>query len=361
MHNTFDVGIVGAGVAGSSCAQVLGEAGVKVALFDHSHPREKPCGGLIEDRVIDEFDIPEELLENKIEWVLAERFKFRVRIPFEHSMFLVLRKNFDYYLLQRALNNKSVTFFAEKVTRVTKKGNNWILKTSKGGCIEVKALIGADGCPSLIRKYLLKPIHRQFLATTVGYNFYCPSSYIEKAFIKNTIETYYSREYVPEGGYIWIFPKKASINVGIGSIKNGQKLKRSLDKFMLLHPASKRLKILNGHFFAHLVPAIWKEDFFDIPCSGNNWALIGDAAGHVNPIGGAGIYYAMKGGMLCGSALLDGDLSHFEKHWRRDYGDELYYGARKALAFYSNFGFFLWLQYISKSLFNQLGRWIRQT
>lgn len=359
MH-TFDVGIVGAGVAGSSCAQVLGEAGVKVALFDYSHPREKPCGGLIEDRVVDEFNVPEELLENNVKWVLAERFKFRVKIPFDHPIFLISRRNFDYYLLKRALSNKSVTFFAEKVTHVGKRDGNWILKTNKSECVKVKTLVGADGCPSLIRKYLFKPIPRQFLATTVGYNFYCPSEYIERAFIKNTIETYYSHEYVPEGGYVWIFPKKTSINVGIGSIKNGKRLKKSMDKFMSSHPAAKRLKTLNGHFFAHSVPAIWKEDFFDMPCSGNNWALIGDAAGHVNPIGGAGIYYAMKGGTLCGLALLDGDINRFEKYWRRDYGNELYYGANKVLTFYSNFGFFLWLWYISKSLFNQLGRWIKQ-
>jgi flavin-dependent dehydrogenase len=49
----FEVGIVGAGVAGSCCAQVLGKEGIKVAIFDHSHPREKPCGGLIDYRIVD--------------------------------------------------------------------------------------------------------------------------------------------------------------------------------------------------------------------------------------------------------------------------------------------------------------------
>lgn len=92
------------------------------------------------------------------------------------------------------------------------------------------------------------------------------------------------------------------------------------------------------------------KDFFDLPCSGTNWALIGDAAGHVNPIGGMGIYYAMKGGMFCGLAFLDGDLHLFERYWRREYGDELYYGAETVLKYYSNFGFFLWLLYIFENL-----------
>ena len=345
MPNTFEVGIVGAGVAGSSCAQVLGRAGVKVAVFDHSHPREKPCGGLIEDRVVDEFNIPEELLENEVRWILAERFKFRVKLLFEPSVFLVSRKDFDYYLLRKALENKSVAFFDEKVSQVTKRKNSWILKTNKDRCVKVEVLIGADGCPSFVRKCVLRPIPPQLLATTVGYDFPCSSKYVEKAFAKNTIEAYYSREYVPKGGFVWIFPKRKSINVGIGSMETGKKLKQSLDKFIFLHVAGKRLKILKGHFFAHLVPAIWLKDFYDFPCSGLNWALIGDAAGHVNPISGAGIYYAMKGGMLCGSAFLDGDLQLFERYWQKEYGNELYYGAKTFSKFYSNLGFFIWLQY----------------
>lgn len=350
MPSTFEVGIVGAGVAGSSCAQVLGRAGVKVAIFDHSHPREKPCGGLIDDRVVDEFNIPDDLLESEVKWLLAERFKFRVKLLFKPSWFLISRKDFDYYLLQRALKNKSVTFFDEKVSRLVKGQNRWTLKTSKGRCVAVKALIGADGCPSLVRKHVLRKISPQFLATTVGYDFPCSRRFVEKTFAKNTIEAYYSHKYVPKGGFIWIFPKRTSINVGIGSLETGKKLKQSLDTFMLLHPAAKRLKLLEGHPFAHLVPAIWMKDFFDFPCSGMNWALIGDAAGHVNPIGGMGIYYAMKGGMLCGMAFLDGDLHLFERYWQREYGDELYYGAETVLKFYSNSGLFLWLLYIFENL-----------
>jgi geranylgeranyl reductase family protein len=353
--DNFEVGIVGAGVAGSTCAKVLGRAGVTVALFDPSHPREKPCGGLVENRVVEEFDVPEELLQNEIKWLLAERFKFRVKLNYRPSMFLISRKDFDYYLLQRALKNESVTFFDEEVSQVTKDGNTWILRTNKDRCVKVKVLIGADGCPSFVRKYIFRPITSQFLATAVGYNFSCPSKYIEEAFAKNTVEAYYSHEYVEKIGFVWIFPKRTSINVGIGSIDTGKKLKQTLEKFIFLHPAGKRLKHLEGHFFSHLVPAILRDDFFDKPCSGENWALIGDAAGHVNPISGLGIYYAMKGGTLCGSAFLDGDLCLFEKYWRKGYGGELYYGAKTASKFYSNLGFTLWLQYIFENFLCQLG------
>ena len=347
--DTFQVGIVGAGVAGSTCAQVLGDAGIEVAIFDHSHPREKPCGGFIEDRIISEFDIPEALLENEVKWNLTERFKLQTKFLFEPSQFLVSRKDFDYYLLQKALKNKSVTFFGEKVVQVITEKEKWILKTDEGKTVKVNFLIGADGCPSLVRKYVYKPIPQDFLTMTVGYDLSCSSEYIEKNFAKNTVEVYYSHQYVKKGGFIWIFPKKTKVNIGIGSRDTGSKLKQALDSFISLHPAGKRLKNLEGHLFAHLIPAVWMENFFDLPCSGNNWALIGDAAGHVNPIGGLGIYYAMKGGMLCGSAILDGDIHLFEEYWRKEYSDELYYAAGAVSKFYSNSGFALWIPLIFRN------------
>jgi geranylgeranyl reductase len=346
LPNSFEVGIVGAGVAGASCAQVLGEAGVNVAIFDHSHPREKPCGGLIEERIVEEFDVPEELLENEIKWVLAERFKFRVKLSLKPSMFLISRRDFDYCLLQKALENKSVKCFNEKVNLITKEEKGWSLKTDKDRSVEVKILIGADGCPSFVRKHVSEPIPCKFLVPTVGYNFPCSTEHIGKLFAQNTVEAYYSNEYVPKMGFIWVFPKRTSINVGIGGAETGIGLKQSLDKFVFSNPFGKRFTRLKGEFFTHLVPIIWEERFFDLPCSGENWALIGDAAGHANPIGGAGIYYAMKGGVLCGSALLNGDPQLFDRYWREDYGDELCYGAKTFPRYYGNFGIFLWLQYI---------------
>ena len=41
------VAIVGAGPAGSYCAYKLADKDIYPSIFDYSHPREKPCGGLI--------------------------------------------------------------------------------------------------------------------------------------------------------------------------------------------------------------------------------------------------------------------------------------------------------------------------
>src|SRR5678816_1558603 len=47
-----DVAIVGAGPAGARAAYVLARRGVRVTMFDGSHPREKPCGGGVTGRAL---------------------------------------------------------------------------------------------------------------------------------------------------------------------------------------------------------------------------------------------------------------------------------------------------------------------
>ena len=353
MPDDFDVGIVGAGVAGSTCAQVLGEAGIKVALFDNSHPREKACGGLLDYRVVDEFSIPKQVLENEIKWILAERYAFQKRLFIEPSMYIVSRKDFDNYLLERALRNNNVVFYKEKVNHLSRGKNDWILTTNKDRSIKVKCLIGADGCPSIVRRYVSKPIDAKLVVPTVGYIFQCSSKYLQENFEPNTGEVYYSHTYVRKKGFIWIFPKKTSINFGIGAMESGRELKLSLDRFLFSHTAGKRLRTLKGHLYAGLVPHIWQKDFFDNPCTGNNWALIGDAAGHVTSIGGAGIYYAMKGGMLSAQAFLQGDIRLFDKSWRQEYGAELYYAADNIQKYYGKMGSFLWLQYYLRNIYDR--------
>src|SRR6186997_776375 len=49
----FEAIVVGAGPAGAMAARDLARAGARVAIFDGSHPREKPCGGGVTGRAIE--------------------------------------------------------------------------------------------------------------------------------------------------------------------------------------------------------------------------------------------------------------------------------------------------------------------
>src|ERR1700674_1575329 len=50
--DTAHVAVVGAGPGGCWAARSLARAGVRVALVDGSHPREKPCGGGVTGRAL---------------------------------------------------------------------------------------------------------------------------------------------------------------------------------------------------------------------------------------------------------------------------------------------------------------------
>jgi flavin-dependent dehydrogenase len=59
---------------------------------------------------------------------------------------------------------------------------------------------------------------------------------------------------------------------------------------------------------------------WDTPCTGLGWALLGDAAGHVHPITGEGMAYALWSAELLAKAIGQGDPQVYEGLWREQYG-----------------------------------------
>lgn len=94
------------------------------------------------------------------------------------------------YLLRRALNNRCVTFFDKKVSQIKKEENCWTLRTSKDKSVKVKVLVGADGCPSLVRKHVLNLFLHVF----------CGSAILDSNL--GLYERYWQREYSDELRYV---------------------------------------------------------------------------------------------------------------------------------------------------------------
>ena len=72
-----------------------------------------------------------------------------------------------------------------------------------------------------------------------------------------------------------------------------------------------------------MIPTVSDEQFFDRPCCGENWLLIGDAAGHVDPVVGEGIYYAFESAKAAARAICAGDIGSFDSLWKTRYGERL--------------------------------------
>ncbi len=305
------VAIVGAGPAGAYCALELAKFGIFPTIYDYSHPREKPCGGGISPHVLQMFPFVEKFRS------LGLTFSdFRIISCTGHQVitkslangFSISRRCFDEGILNMAIQN-GAKLIREKVIDIQKAGKFWKIETSKD-VISTNILVGADGVNSLVRRKIIGPITKENLALAFGYR----TTSIEKhaAAIKFLGE-------IP--GYIWVFPGKDYANIGIGSeLKFGGVLKKLLDAFVVSYCPQIRIESK----YAALLPSARSPDFFrSIPVVGHNWILIGDAAGHVDPISGGGILYALWGGKLAAKAIRENDLKLYDRHWREQFGIDL--------------------------------------
>ena len=316
-----DVVIVGGGPAGSYCAFNLARQGIKPVILDHSHPREKPCGGGISPAVLKKFPFVEKFRSRGFtfgNFKIISCIDTQVMTKSLQNGFCISRKCFDQGLLDMAIQN-GAKLVKEKVLDVQQKGKIWNVKTNKM-TFSTKVLVGADGVNSIVRRKTVGPISAENLGLTFGY--FTTSLEKDNATIKFLAE-------IP--GYIWVFPGRDYSNIGVGSeLKHGRMLKNLLDAFINSHFPG--IRIISR--YAAMLPSASNFKFFKLRCAGGNWIVIGDAAGHVDPISGGGILYALWGGKLAAQAIEINDLKSFDKTWKKEYGGFLEERCKNKEAFY---------------------------
>jgi geranylgeranyl reductase family protein len=318
------IAIVGAGPAGSYCAYNLAKQGLKPVIFDHSHPREKPCGGGISPRTLEKFPFLEKFRGNgstfgEFKLISCIDTKFKTK-EYENG-FSISRRFLDEQLLDMAIGS-GTTLIRERVNKLKKIDDLWEITTDLRK-IFARIVVGADGVNSIVRREILGPIANKHLAMTYGY--LATGVKTEEATIKFLAE-------IP--GYIWVFPGRNISNIGIGSdLENGSRLKTLLDRFIDLNLP--KVKIISS--YAAMVPSASEVSFFRQYCCGADWILIGDAAGHVDPISGGGIMYALWDGELAADAIVSNKIDSFDKLWRSAFGQRLEQRCRIKDVFYDPF------------------------
>src|SRR2546426_5486436 len=135
------------------------------------------------------------------------------------------------------------------------------------------------------------------------------------------------RSRIAPGGYAWLFPKGVGIaNVGLGIVAlraDGRNAREYLDAWIARrYPGSATVGSTVGGVIVN--PTI-KQTY------GDGVLIAGDAAHMVNPLSGAGIVNAMKGGRLAGraaaAAIRVGDtgarrLSAYHQAWMELFGED---------------------------------------
>jgi len=339
-----DVAIVGAGPAGTTAARFLAKKGFKVVLAEKSPvPREKICGGMMTPRVFERFADLKSEMEKLVD---STSYGARLHPPLitselHHTAaspvgFMVLRKKFDYALLQMAMDY-SAELVNKRVRKLVIKQDSAQILLDDNTTIESKVVIGADGLGSLVAKQTgLSPVfeHKNVALCEVT----------ELEIGEENIKTYIGERrpihlffgFDNTFGYAWLFPKKSRVNIGLGGLMDTTRdIKERFTTFIVRLKEKKLIpeNLQTENFSAALIPVggPLEKTYAD------RVVLCGDAAGFVHPLTGEGIYYAMTSGEIASKVLMkamereeytERRLSEYQTIWMEDFGKGLIMDAK---------------------------------
>jgi len=309
-----DVLVVGAGPAGSAAAAWAARHGRDVVLTDAAtFPRDKPCGDGLTPRAIAELE--------KLglgDWVRAHGTNRGLRatgfgqvleLPWPGGSLpdhggAVPRLELDARIRDVALKDGAVPVEGAKAVDVRRDGDRVTgVVFDNGTTIGCEHLVVADGARSTLGRVLGREWHKD-TAYGVAARGYVRSGRSDDPWISSHLELRGEQNEVL-AGYGWVFPlSDGEVNIGVGTLATAKR------------PAQIRLRSLIEHY-----TDARREDWqLDGPVrapwsallpmggavshvAGRNWALIGDAAGCVNPLNGEGIDYGLETGRLVAELL----------------------------------------------------------
>jgi flavin-dependent dehydrogenase len=323
MSTQAPVAIIGGGPAGALAASLLGAGGKNVLLFDEKLAWEKPCGGGLTHKALEQYPFLTAAGNggNPIEdCELISPSGQRVRFQMQHPVAIFSREKLNRLVLERALC-AGVKVCNERVTRIAGNPGDWQLETTRGE-YEASYLVLAAGARNPFRSQFLSPIPPSDLMVTAGYFIPGCTSLMQIQFLKGIT------------GYIWVFPRTDHVSAGVagkmGEISTAE-LRRVLEQWL----EENGFGLDGARFYSHILPSFRLHTFEALEACGDGWAMIGDSAGLVDPITGEGLYYALRSAELCAQALLADKLEDYRVRLQDEVLGELKLAARVSKRFYS--------------------------
>jgi geranylgeranyl reductase family protein len=343
--------VVGAGPAGSAAAAWAARGGADVVLADAAvFPRDKTCGDGLTPRAIAELD-----LLGLGDWVRshgrnrglrAAGFGQELLLPWPGGSLpdhggAVPRTELDARVRQVALDDGAVPLEGAKAVDVVREGDRVAgvaFRRPDGTTTTVacRRLVVADGARSPLGRLLGREWHRD-TAYGVAARGYIRSGRSDDEWISSHLELR-GAEGELLSGYGWVFPLGEAadglgeVNIGVGTLATarrpaGVQLRGLLDYYA----AGRRTEWeLEGPVRAH-ASALLPMGGAVSGVAGRNWALIGDAAGCVNPLNGEGIDYGLETGRTLTGLLDEADWSlAWPATLRRHYGEAFSIARRLA-------------------------------
>jgi geranylgeranyl reductase family protein len=332
-----DIAIVGGGPAGARAAYVLATHGARVTIFDGSHPREKPCGGGITGRAlamvsgaIDLGSMPRQAIRSARFTSVAARgaaatgaLDDAIVVPLDAEALVVSsRAEFDAALLAAA-ERAGAAVHRSRVTDVAVDEAGVAIVT-RTGRHRAAFLIGADGANSLVRRRVATPFRRDQLSLATG--FFAHGVTSDEIVVEMTASP---------PGYLWSFPRPTHLAIGVCAQASSGATAASLRTAAAAWIAA--TAIAPGarlEPYSWPIPSLSAGDFGALALAGARWALIGDAAGLVDPITREGIFFALASGQWIADALLAGAPARYARRVHDEAVPELAQAARLKAGFF---------------------------
>lgn len=325
MNRSTDVLVVGAGPAGSAAAAWCARHGLDTVLADAAvFPRDKTCGDGLTPRAVGELQrlgLADWLRAHTISRGLrAHGFGQTLLLPWPRVPGLpdwgsaVARTELDDHLRSLALKEGAEGVEDARAIDVRLDGDRvaavvFERRTPAGRDrfeIACRRLVVADGVRSPLGKRLGREWHRDTVYAVAGRS-YVDSAMSEDPWISSHLELR-DAEGGLLSGYGWVFPLgDGSVNIGAGTLATTKR------------PADVAIKPLMQTYADGVADDFGLSGPLRMPTSallpmggavshvaGPNWALVGDAAGLVNPLNGEGIDYGLEAGRLVAEELAAG-------------------------------------------------------
>jgi digeranylgeranylglycerophospholipid reductase len=300
-----DVLVIGAGPAGSSTAKHAALNGAEVILMDKKSEIGSPkrCAEGVSKEGLKKLGI-----EPNSRWVTKELSGVRLispngtdvwmkedQVKLPEAGYILERKVFDKFMAMDAARAGATIMIKTLARGMRKDHDGYIVSCeSMGEDFEIKAkiVVGADGPESRVGRWgglktTVKPKNMES-----GIQFEMVGLEMEDP---DVIEFYFGS--VAPGGYAWIFPKGddiANVGLGIVSTVTDKSAYEHIVEFVKNCPATQNAQPVELNVGGDPVGGMIKNLVKD------NLMIVGDAAGHVNPLTGGGIITALEAGMYAG-------------------------------------------------------------
>lgn len=302
MSRVFDAVVVGAGPAGSACANALARGGADCLVVDwRRHSFGKPCGGAVTPRAASMLERAGLLARHELDGATLAMHRtmscfwksnhLRTYDSLGEPVRIVDRLRFDGILLEKAVESGASAVRDDPVTRVCP-GSPCVLETRSGRRIEARVVVGADGADSLVRRRSGRACNRLF-----GFGIEC---FVETPpGLPDGLQIHFG---IVPWGYGWLFPRGRDVCVGVGAI--GRRVSPPATKAALGRLIGKTCPGLAERPVLRAAPIPgYGIDLSPVP---GRVFLCGDAAGLTDRLTGEGIGHAVESGFLVARAVLEG-------------------------------------------------------